>query len=78
MKMMTCRQLGGACDEVFSAKTFEEIADLSKVHGLEMFQKKEPAHLEAMQKMRDLMSKPDAMEQWFESKRQEFDSLPET
>lgn len=78
MKTMTCRQLGGACDEAFSANTFEEIADLSKLHGLEMFQKKERNHLEAMQRMRDLMSKPDAMEQWFESKRQEFDTLPET
>ncbi|MGS0526510.1 hypothetical protein ACU8V7_16330 [Zobellia nedashkovskayae] len=40
MKTMTCKQLGGACDMEFSANTFEEIADLSKNHGMEMFQKK--------------------------------------
>jgi len=26
----TCKQLGGACDKVFQADTFEEIAELSK------------------------------------------------
>lgn len=32
MKTMTCRELGGACDEVFESDTFYEIADLSKKH----------------------------------------------
>lgn len=36
MKTMTCKQLGGACDKEFSANTFEEIAELSKQHGMEM------------------------------------------
>ena len=28
MKTMTCKQLGGACDQEFTAKTFEEIAEM--------------------------------------------------
>ena len=28
MKTMTCNQLGGACNQTFSAETFDEIADL--------------------------------------------------
>ena len=36
---MTCKQLGGACDLKFNASTFEEIAELSKKHGTDMFQK---------------------------------------
>jgi predicted small metal-binding protein len=40
MKMMTCKQLGGACDKEFRANSFEEIAEMSKQHGMEMFQKK--------------------------------------
>ncbi|MFS4468741.1 hypothetical protein [Maribacter sp. 2210JD10-5] len=40
MKTMTCKQLGGACDQEFRAYTFEEIAELSKNHGMEMFPKK--------------------------------------
>ena len=40
MKTMTCKQLGGACDLEFHANSFEELADMSKKHGMEMFQKK--------------------------------------
>ena len=36
---MTCKQLGGACDLEFQANTFDEIAELSKKHGKEMFEK---------------------------------------
>jgi hypothetical protein len=43
-----------------------------------MFNKNDPAHLAAMQKMRQLMQTPDAMTQWFESKRQQFAALPDS
>jgi len=77
MKTLTCRQLGGACDQEFHADSFDEIAELSKQHGMEMFQKKDEAHLRAMNKMQELMQDPDAMKEWFEKKRQEFEALPE-
>ena len=77
MKKMTCRQLGGGCDMVFSAETFEELAELTKLHGIEMFQKQDEAHLEAMQKIQQLMQNPEEMNRWFESKRQEFNNLPD-
>lgn len=77
MKTMTCQQLGGACDKEFHADTFEEIAELSKQHGMEMFQQKDAAHLQAMQAMRERMQNPAQMQQWFESKRQEFSQLPD-
>lgn len=74
MKTMTCKQLGGACDKEFTASTFEEIAELSKKHGMEMFQAGDKAHIDAMKKMQELMKSPDAMKEWFESKRKEFES----
>ena len=77
MKPMSCKQLGGACDKAFHADTFEEIAELSKQHGMEMFQFKNEAHLAAMNKMQELMQSPEAMEAWYQSKKQEFDALPE-
>ena len=77
MKTMSCRQLGGACDKEFHAVTFEEMAELSKQHGMEMHQKQDAAHLEAMQKMQELMQNPDDMNKWFESKRREFNELPD-
>lgn len=75
MKTMTCNQLGGACDLEFHAETFEEIAEKSKNHGMEMFQKGDEAHLKAMNEMQELMKSPKAMHEWFENKRKEFDSL---
>lgn len=77
MKTMTCKQLGGACDLEFHANTFEEIANMSKKHGMEMFQQRDTNHLEAMNAMMELMKSPQAMQEWFENKRKEFDALPE-
>lgn len=75
MKTMTCKQLGGACDLEFTAETFEEIAEMSKKHGMEMFQKGDEDHLKAMEDMKTLMLSPDALQTWFEQKRREFESL---
>ena len=76
MKVMSCSQLGGACEKKFQANSFEEIAEMSKQHGMEMLQKQDASHLEAMQKMQQLMQNPEDMQQWFEAKRQEFEALP--
>ncbi len=77
MKTMSCNQLGGACDQTFSAETFEEMAELSKAHGMEMFQKQDEAHLKVMGEMKALMEKPGAMEEWFAAKRKEFEDQPD-
>jgi predicted small metal-binding protein len=68
MKIMTCKQLGGACDLEFKANTFEEVSELRKKHGKEMFEKNDAAHLEVMQKMQKLMQNPDDMKKWFKKK----------
>ena len=55
MKKMTCKQLGGACDKEFHANTFEELAEMSKKHGMEMFQKGDAPHLKAMNEMQAII-----------------------
>lgn len=77
MKTMTCKQLGGACNEQFHSETFEEMANMSQNHGMEMFKKNDESHLKAMGEMQLLMQEPGAMGQWFESKKKEFNELPE-
>ena len=77
MKTMNCKQLGGACHQEFRANSFEEIAEMSKRHGMEMFKKKDEAHIKAMGEMQKLMQDPQAMKAWFENKRREFDGLPD-
>lgn len=75
MKTMTCKQLGGACDKEFHANTFAKMAELSKTHGMEMFQQQDKDHLEAMNKIQALIKKPEAMAEWFKSKKKEFEAL---
>ncbi len=77
MKTMTCRELGGACEKEFSAGSFDEIAEISKSHGLEMMQKGDQPHIAAMKKMQQLMKFRDAMTKWFESKKEAFEKLPD-
>lgn len=75
MKTMTCKQLGGACNQEFQANSFAEIAEMSRQHGMQMAQNNDAAHLKAMNDMRELMQTPDAMADWFETKKNEFDVL---
>ena len=77
MKTMTCKQLGGVCDKEFHTKTFEEIAEMSKKHGMEMYQKGDEEHIKAMNDMKKLMNNPKDMKEWMERKKKEFDALPE-
>ncbi len=77
MKTMTCKQMGGACDETFSANTFEEMAELSKQHGMEMFQKGDEAHLKVMGEMKAIMEKPGAIEEYMAEKRKQFEEHPD-
>ncbi len=77
MKTLTCKQLGGACDLEFHANTFEEMAEMSKKHGMEMFQKNDEPHLKAMNEIQAIMKSPENMKEWFENKRKEFDKLPD-
>lgn len=77
MKTMNCKQLGGACGQEFHAESFEEMAEMSKQHGMEMFKKKDEAHLVAMSEMQNLSKDPEAMKDWYENKKKEFAGLAE-
>ncbi|MBR9918580.1 DUF1059 domain-containing protein [bacterium] len=77
MKTMTCKQLGGACDLEFHADNFDSIAEQSKKHGMEMMQKGDQAHINAMQDMQRMMQSPKAMQHWIEERKREFERLPD-
>ena len=77
MKKMNCRQLGGACELEFHAETFEDMAELSRQHGMEMHRQQDAQHLDAMRKMQELINNPEDMQKWFDAKRAEFEALPD-
>lgn len=76
MKTMTCKQMGGACDKVFQADTFAEMAALSQEHGMEMMQQQDQAHMSIIMEMMQLMQDPGGMAKWVEGKKTEFDAIP--
>ncbi len=71
---MSCNQLGGACDQVFSGETFDDLAAQSQQHGKVMFGANDGPHMAAMGKMMDLMNSGE-MESWIAARKAEFDSL---
>jgi hypothetical protein len=77
MKTMTCKQLGGPCEQEFHAETFDEMVKLSQKHGVEMVEKGDESHIKVMEKMRENMTDPKAMQEWIETVRQEFEDLPD-
>ncbi|GHN02448.1 hypothetical protein WSM22_39370 [Cytophagales bacterium WSM2-2] len=76
MKTMSCKQLGGACEQTFSANTFDEIAMMVSKHARELVGNGDAAHIEAMNEMRTRMTSPETANAWLDERRKAFDSLP--
>ena len=74
MKSMSCNQLGGACEQIFSGETFDDLAAQSQQHGKEMFGANDGPHMEAMSKMMELM-KSGEMEAWMAARKADFEAL---
>lgn len=72
---MTCQQLGGCCDVVFTASTFDEMATMAQIHAMKMFQTRDEPHLKAMLKIQEMMLSPGIFQQWFAEKKAQFDAL---
>ena len=77
MKTMTCKQLGGACDKKFSAESFDAMAELSRAHGMQMFQEGDKAHVAVIEEMIAMMNKPEEMQKWLDDKKALFAALTE-
>ena len=74
MRSMTCNQLGGACEQVFSGETFDELAAQSQQHGKEMFGANDGPHIAAMGAMMEIM-KSGRMDSWMSARKAEFEAL---
>ena len=72
---MTCKQLGGACDQTFSADSFDEIAMMVSKHAREKVQQGDADHIQAMNEMRSNMNSPEAMNAWMDEKRKTFNAI---
>ena len=77
MKKITCKQLGGACEQAFLGDSFADVARQSRQHAMEMFAKNDTDHLKAAERMKMLMATPMAMEEWMSEREIYFNNLPD-
>ena len=79
MKTMTCKQLYGPCDTLIHGETAEEMMENSKKHAMEMVDKGDQVHIDAIKAMGDMHKNMDeaAVKQWMENFQNDFDKTPE-
>lgn len=53
------------------------MANLSREHGMEMFQRGDEDHLRAMEAMKGRMQDPAALETWMAETKAAFEALPD-
>ena len=75
MKRMTCRDLGGPCDAVFTGDSFEELGKKSHEHVMERMQRGDEAHLLAANKMRK--ATPEEQKSMMAQFKQKFEQAPD-
>jgi len=69
MKTLTCRQLGGACDQALSAETWDEMVKAMTKHVMD----KHPDVARQMEKMHN-----DDPKQWGREMKPKWDAAPAT
>ena len=76
---MTCKQLYGPCDAPIHGETAQEMMENSKKHAMEMAEKGDELHINAMKAMGESHKEmnPEAVKQWMEKFQNDFDSQPE-
>ena len=77
MKKITCKQLGGACEQAFLGDSFEDVARQSRQHAMDMFAKNDADHINAAETMKSLLANPTAMEEWMSERETYFNNLPD-
>ncbi len=75
MKKTTCWEMLGACDEVITGKTPEDMDLNSKKHVMEMVHSGDAAHNAAIEDMMRLSH--EEQKSWYENFINNFNSLPE-
>lgn len=77
MKTMTCRQLGGPCDEAFSANKADEAIKAQDAHLKERVAAGDDTHAAAHKDMQGRWKNPLKGMGWYRQAKKDFAALPE-
>ena len=75
MKKLTCRDLGGACDEVIMGATFDEIGQKCRAHVMDAVKRGDNAHKAAVGKM--MGASPSEQAAMMAEYKKKFDAAPQ-
>lgn len=76
MKQITCQQMGGPCDAVFTGESTKDIATAAEKHISEMA-KTDPAHQATYDEMAKIAASPESHEVWKQEFQKMFDEAEE-
>ena len=74
---MTCKQLGGPCDNVFHGNTADEIIKAQDAHLKERVASGDEIHNEALRSMQKRWKNPISGMGWYLKMKKTFTALPE-
>ncbi len=77
MKIMTCAQLGGACDRQLSGETADEVIKAQDKHLREAVRAGDTAHEPALKDMKGRWKHPLKGMGWYKDTKAAFAALPE-
>ena len=77
MKTMTCRQLGGPCDQAFSGKSADDVIQQQDQHLKDAVAEGDQAHVPANDDMRGRWKRPVKGLGWYRQVKKDFAALPE-
>ena len=76
MKMMTCRDLGGACDLTLSGEDANEIIQAQDRHLREVVTAGDTDHEPALRDMKGRWRRPISGMKWYKKVQRDFAALP--
>ena len=77
MKTMTCRQMGGPCDEAFHGEIADAVIKLQDQHLKDMVAGGDVAHEPALEEMRGRWKRPIKGMGWYRDVKKAFAALPD-
>jgi hypothetical protein len=77
MKTMTCRQMGGPCDQAFSGETADDVINAQDQHLKDAVAAGDTAHEPANKDMRGRWKHPIKGMGWYKDTKKAFAALPE-
>ena len=77
MKTMTCRQMGGPCDEAFHGTKADEVIKAQDKHLKDRVAKGDETHDSALKSMQGRWKNPLSGLGWYRTTKKAFAALPE-